>query len=196
MESFKKYGKSGRSFYNSQVASTLRWLSSCSMSDLRARVPQAAIQTTEQPEINGTTSISCSASANPQKQVSPHKTLQTRVQGARVPQELFQSTEQPEINSTSTISYAASANPQKQASSQKTLQTHVQGANCTSEVSRSLPVDQQTEIVSSEVMALKDKVNLKRLLDHSKESSCEAASSGLPTIPSFSDFMNKRHKQR
>ena len=40
MDCFQKYGKTGRSFYNSQIASTLRWLSSCSSSDLDARVPQ------------------------------------------------------------------------------------------------------------------------------------------------------------
>eukprot|EP00249_Psilotum_nudum_P016915 c26051_g1_i1 orf=173-2368(-) len=35
---YKKYGKSGRPFYNSQVASTMRWLASCSMPDLLARI--------------------------------------------------------------------------------------------------------------------------------------------------------------
>ncbi|KAH7289470.1 hypothetical protein KP509_30G003800 [Ceratopteris richardii] len=45
MDCFKKYGKSGRSFYNSQVASTTRWLSSCSsLADLKTRVPQEAFQ--------------------------------------------------------------------------------------------------------------------------------------------------------
>ncbi|KAG0609186.1 hypothetical protein M758_8G164900 [Ceratodon purpureus] len=38
-ESFQKYGKSGRPFYNSQVASTVRWLSTCSWDEFRARVP-------------------------------------------------------------------------------------------------------------------------------------------------------------
>lgn len=41
---FRKYGKSGRSFYNSHVASTLRWLTSCSMPDLEARLPRKEIQ--------------------------------------------------------------------------------------------------------------------------------------------------------
>lgn len=36
---YQKYGKAGRSFYNSQVASTIRWLGSCSTEDLLSRVP-------------------------------------------------------------------------------------------------------------------------------------------------------------
>ena len=43
MDCFQKYGKTGRSFYNSQIASTIRWLSSCSSSDLDARVSQQSI---------------------------------------------------------------------------------------------------------------------------------------------------------
>ena len=38
IECFQKYGKSGRPFYNSQVASTVRWLSTCSWDEFRARV--------------------------------------------------------------------------------------------------------------------------------------------------------------
>lgn len=37
MECFQKHGKSGRPFYNSQVASTVRWLSACNWEEFRAR---------------------------------------------------------------------------------------------------------------------------------------------------------------
>lgn len=37
MECFQKHGKSGRPFYNSQVASTVRWLSTCNWEEFRAR---------------------------------------------------------------------------------------------------------------------------------------------------------------
>jgi bloom syndrome protein len=48
VDCFRKYGKTGRSFYNSQIASTLRWLSSCSLSDIAARVPQHTFVNYEQ----------------------------------------------------------------------------------------------------------------------------------------------------
>lgn len=37
IECFQKHGKSGRPFYNSQVASTVRWLSTCNWEEFRAR---------------------------------------------------------------------------------------------------------------------------------------------------------------
>ncbi|KAL3678762.1 hypothetical protein R1sor_021718 [Riccia sorocarpa] len=39
-ECFQKYSKAGKPFYSSQVASTTRWLSTCSTSDLLSRVNQ------------------------------------------------------------------------------------------------------------------------------------------------------------
>ncbi|KAL2614066.1 hypothetical protein R1flu_025758 [Riccia fluitans] len=41
---FQKYAKAGKPFYNSQVASTTRWLSTCSSSDLMSRVKQQSCQ--------------------------------------------------------------------------------------------------------------------------------------------------------
>jgi bloom syndrome protein len=41
---FQKYGKSGRPFYNSQVASSVRWLSTCSWDEFRASVGSPALE--------------------------------------------------------------------------------------------------------------------------------------------------------
>eukprot|EP01018_Ginkgo_biloba_P028047 Gb_28474 [translate_table: standard] len=35
---YKKYGKSGRSFYNSQIASIVRWLATTSLTDIQSRI--------------------------------------------------------------------------------------------------------------------------------------------------------------
>ncbi|KAL5716190.1 DNA helicase [Ranunculus cassubicifolius] len=43
-ECYKKYGKIGRSFYNSQLASTVRWLANCSYSEITARLGPNAEQ--------------------------------------------------------------------------------------------------------------------------------------------------------
>lgn len=42
---YRKYGKSGKSFYNSQVASTVRWLANSSWADIQSRIePYTALQ--------------------------------------------------------------------------------------------------------------------------------------------------------
>lgn len=42
---YRKYGKSGKSFYNSQVASTVRWLANSSWADIQSRIePDTALQ--------------------------------------------------------------------------------------------------------------------------------------------------------
>lgn len=38
-ESYKKYGKTGKTFYLSQVASTVRWLSTANATDITSRLP-------------------------------------------------------------------------------------------------------------------------------------------------------------
>lgn len=42
MECFQKHGKSGRPFFNSQVASTVRWLSTCNLEEFRARTSEVS----------------------------------------------------------------------------------------------------------------------------------------------------------
>lgn len=42
MECFQKHGKSGRPFFNSQVASTVRWLSTCNWEEFRARTSEVS----------------------------------------------------------------------------------------------------------------------------------------------------------
>ncbi|XP_041005568.1 ATP-dependent DNA helicase Q-like 3 isoform X1 [Juglans microcarpa x Juglans regia] len=46
-ECYKKYGKTGKSFYYSQVASTVRWLSTTSLSELTTRLGTATSLTSE-----------------------------------------------------------------------------------------------------------------------------------------------------
>lgn len=126
MDCFRKYGKSGRSFYNSQVASTIRWLSSCSLSDLEARVPQKGSQTHEEPA-NKSTDVS---------EMSRSLSLESKA--------------------------------------------------------RSIPLEATSEAEANTLINAQHK----RLLDDAKEASCEAACASLPTIPSFSAFMNKKHKSK
>ncbi|KAH9625925.1 hypothetical protein KSS87_004284 [Heliosperma pusillum] len=49
-ECYKKYGKSGKSFYISQMASTVRWLSTASLADVTKRLLPLTINHEEQPE--------------------------------------------------------------------------------------------------------------------------------------------------
>ncbi|KAI5058648.1 hypothetical protein GOP47_0026818 [Adiantum capillus-veneris] len=142
---FKKYGKSGRSFYNSQVASTLRWLSSCSRQDLRAHIPQEAFPTSKQ-EINNTT-------------------------GSSMP-----------------------LDPQLQ-SQEKALQIRGQKEKFASEAVKGLSVSAQSISSKANVLTI-TKVDHKRSIDkETKEVSSSTSDARLPSIPSFADFMNKRHKQ-
>lgn len=46
-ECYKKYGKSGKSFYCSQVASTVRWLSTANSIDLMSRIGPRTISNAE-----------------------------------------------------------------------------------------------------------------------------------------------------
>ncbi|XP_031500242.1 ATP-dependent DNA helicase Q-like 3 [Nymphaea colorata] len=46
-ECYKKYGKAGKSFYNSQVASTVRWLSSTTSAEIKARLRSSSIYENE-----------------------------------------------------------------------------------------------------------------------------------------------------
>lgn len=45
MECFKKYGKVGKTFYNSQVAATIRWLSHSSMEQIQDKFRDITAQT-------------------------------------------------------------------------------------------------------------------------------------------------------
>ncbi|MCO5579678.1 hypothetical protein L7F22_033536 [Adiantum nelumboides] len=141
MDCFKKYGKSGRSFYNSQVASTLRWLSSCSLLDLKARVPSEAFHTSKE-EINAT--------------------------AAPMP-----------------------LDPQGQP--QEALLIQEQEANSINHVSVSQSAESICSATKASTMTEKDH---KRPIDIPKMASAVAADAPLPSIPSFVDFMNKKHKQK
>lgn len=44
-ECYKKYGKVGKTFYNSQVASTVRWLSSATISEIHDRLHSGSTKT-------------------------------------------------------------------------------------------------------------------------------------------------------
>lgn len=41
VECFRKHGRSGRPFYNSQVATTVRWLATCSLEEFSSRTKEA-----------------------------------------------------------------------------------------------------------------------------------------------------------
>lgn len=60
-ECYKKYGKTGKSFYLSQVASTVRWLSTANAAELTSRLPT----TSQSPTIKMATEMEPSSSISP-----------------------------------------------------------------------------------------------------------------------------------
>eukprot|EP00268_Persea_americana_P048363 TRINITY_DN5102_c0_g1_i1.p1 TRINITY_DN5102_c0_g1~~TRINITY_DN5102_c0_g1_i1.p1 ORF type:complete len:648 (+),score=147.04 TRINITY_DN5102_c0_g1_i1:455-2398(+) len=56
-ECYKKYGKVGKTFYNSQVASTVRWLSSASISEINDRLHSGSTKTNCAANLNSMPSL-------------------------------------------------------------------------------------------------------------------------------------------
>ncbi|KAJ8764555.1 hypothetical protein K2173_006295 [Erythroxylum novogranatense] len=82
-ECYKKYGKSGKTFYISQLASTVRWLSTTNSTELRARLAidtpsptgnvMSEISMEQKPPKTSNADISCSISSGRSIRTSPSK---------------------------------------------------------------------------------------------------------------------------